>query len=232
MASGTARPRRSRVDEQSVFWFRFGCILVGLLLKYWIRRFQAYGVEHVPASGGVFLISNHTTGMDPFLLGYPVRRRMPRGPGKLELFVNPIFGYFMRQIGMFPLKQDVQDAGAVRSMVELYRGGKLVIVYPEGGRSESGDLMPFVPGFARLVIKMKALVVPAAIAGGKDLLPIGSYVPRPNTAVTVVYGEPFELNEFYGRKLSDEDAELAAEKLHQRVADLLDTAKEKRRQLL
>lgn len=231
MDSGKRRPRKSYVDYQSVFWFRFVRVLIGLMLRYWIRGYRAYGVEHVPSSGGIFLIANHTTGMDPFLLGYAVHNRMPRGPGKVELFANPIFGYVMRKIGMFPLKQEVQDAGAVRTMLELYRAGKVVIVYPEGGRSETGEMTPFFPGFARLVVRMQALVVPAAIAGGKDLLPIGTYVPRPNSAVTVVFGEPFELSEFYGRKLTDEDAEEAAAEMQRKVADLLVVATQKRQEL-
>ena len=108
--------------------------------------------------------------MDPFLLGVPVRWRMLRGPGKEELFVSPFFGYLMKKIGMFPLRQSVADAAAVRTMVEIFRSGKVVVVYPEGGRSDSGELMAFSPDFARLMIRMKALIVPAGIAGARELL--------------------------------------------------------------
>lgn len=206
-------------EQQSVFWFRVACVLVGLLLRFWVRGYRAIGADNVPSAGGAFLIANHTTAMDPFLLGYPVRQRMPRGPGKIELFKNPIFSYFMRKIGMFPLRQDVADAAAVRAMVELYRHGRLVIIYPEGGRSPSGAMKPFNPAFTRLVIKLKAPIMPAAIAGGRELLPIGSLLPRPNTPVVVAYGEPFDLSQFYGRELTPEVLQEATAILEERVAE-------------
>lgn len=227
------RARSSRwVDQQSVFWYRFGFVLVIWLFRFWIRRYRAIGAEHVPARGGAFLVANHTSGMDPFILGCPIRWRMLRGPGKEELFANPLFGYFMRKIGMFPLRQNVADAAAVRTMVEVYRSGKVVVVYPEGGRSDDGRLQPFSADFARLIIRLRAPIVPAGIAGGAQLLPIGSFLPRPGTPVVVVYGEPYELAEFYGQKVGVETAERAAAIMRDRVAELMRVAEEERSRML
>lgn len=212
-------------DQQSVFWYRIAHTVFSLLFRLWVRRFRALHPENVPASGGAFLISNHTSGMDPFVLGVPVRWRMLRGPGKEELFVNPVFAYLMKRIGIFPLRQSVADAAAVRTMVEIFRTGKVVIVYPEGGRSDTGELLPFSPDFARLMIRLKARIVPAGIAGTRELLPIGSRLPRPNTPVAVAYGPAFELSEYYGGKVTDEMAAEAAIMLHDRVAELVEEAR-------
>jgi 1-acyl-sn-glycerol-3-phosphate acyltransferase len=219
------RRRKGYAEFQSPAWYAVGGLVVGWVLRFWVRRFQAIGAERVPTSGGAFVISNHTTGMDPFLLGWPLRARKPLGPGKIELFANPVFAYIMRKIGMFPLRQGVADSGAVRAMVQLFRAGRLVIVYPEGGRSMSEETTPFVPDFARLVIKLKAPVIPAGIAGGVQLMPVGSYVPKPNTPVVVVYGEPFELTEYYDRKLTPELAEEASEVMRRRVLELIREAR-------
>jgi 1-acyl-sn-glycerol-3-phosphate acyltransferase len=202
--------------------------LLTLLFRYWVRPFRATGANNVPPAGGAFLIANHTSAMDPFILAYPVRRRMPWGPAKIELFKNSILGYLMRKIGMFPIRQGSADAGAVRTMVELYRGGRIVIVYPEGGRSKSGELQPFFPEFARLVIKLKAPIVPAAIAGGPELLPIGSRMPRRGTPVVVKYGEAFELKDFYDTDLNPEILRKASERMRTRVLALLEGAREER----
>jgi 1-acyl-sn-glycerol-3-phosphate acyltransferase len=226
------KQRSSRwADQQSLFWYRLGHLVFSSLFRLWIRRFHSIDAENVPARGGAFLIANHTSGMDPFLLGVPVRWRMLRGPGKEELFVSPFFGYLMKKIGMFPLRQSVADAAAVRTMVEIFRSGKVVVVYPEGGRSDSGELMTFSPDFARLMIRMKALIVPAGIAGARELLPIGSLIPRPNTTVVVVYGEPFELSQFYGGKVSAEMAQEASVLMHTKVAELVAQARRRRAQL-
>lgn len=174
----------------------------------------------------MFLIANHTSAMDPIILGFAVRHRMLRGPGKVELFRDPVTSWIIRKLGIFPLSRNGADAAGVRAMVELYRSGKLVAVYPEGGRSESGELKPVEPGFARLAIRLKAPLIPAAIAGGKELLPIGSVLPRRGTSVAVVFGEVFALDTFYGKPLTPETLGEAADVIQDRIARLLVIARE------
>lgn len=219
------------VEQQSLFWYRVCHILVGLLLHGWVRRYRAVGVERVPREGGLFLVANHESGMDPFVIGYPVRWRMIRGPGKIELFENRVFGYLMRRIGMFPIRQEMADAAAVRAMVELYRNGRVVLVYPEGGRTDTGELQPFFPDFARLMIRMKARMLPVGVDGVRELLPIGAYLPRFNSPVAVAFGLPFELSQYYGAKVTDEITREAATILRDRVAEQIAVAEAERARL-
>jgi 1-acyl-sn-glycerol-3-phosphate acyltransferase len=224
--------RKSWTDQQSVFVYRVAQFLVGLLFRFWAGGFRAVGVENIPATGGAFLIANHTSGVDPFVLGYPIKRRLLRGPGKVEIFESRFFSFFMRRLGMFPLRQGVADAAAVRTMVELYRNGRVVAIYPEGGRSQSGELRPFSPEFARLAIKLRAPLVPAAIAGARDFLPIGTYRPRRHAPIAVVFGKPFDLSLFYDQTLTPELLERAAAWTQSKVAELLPEARAERAALL
>jgi len=230
--SSNRQKRKSWTVQQSVFVYRLAQFWVGVLFRYWGGGFRAVGVENVPAAGGAFLIANHTSGADPFVLGYPIKHRLLRGPGKIEIFESPFFSYIMRKLGMFPLRQGVADAAGVRTMVELYRSGRVVAIYPEGGRSESGELSPFSPAFARLAIKLRALLVPAAIAGARDFLPIGTYRPRRNAPIAVVFGEPFEVSQFYDQTLKPAMLERAADFMQSKVAELLPAARAERKKLL
>lgn len=216
----------SWVNQQSPLLYRIAYTAFMPFFRYWLRSFRVVGVEHVPREGGMFLIANHTSAMDPIILGFAVRHRMLRGPGKVELFRDPVTSWIIRKLGIFPLSRNGADAAGVRAMVELYRSGKLVAVYPEGGRSESGELKPVEPGFARLAIRLKAPLIPAAIAGGKELLPIGSVLPRRGTSVAVVFGEVFELDTFYGKPLTPETLGEAANVIQDRIARLLVIARE------
>lgn len=218
-------------SEQSLFWYRVGHTLLGLLLHLWIRRYRVINVERVPREGGIFLVANHESGMDPFVISYPVRFRLVRGPGKVELFANPVFGFLMRKIGMFPIRQEIADSSAVRAMVELYRKGRVVLVYPEGGRTDDGELQPFFPDFARLMIRLKARMLPVGVDGVRELLPIGSYLPRFNSPVAIAFGEPFELSQFYGEKVTDEIAQEAANILREKVAEMIAVAECERAKL-
>jgi 1-acyl-sn-glycerol-3-phosphate acyltransferase len=227
-----ARPKAERqrwTGRQSRFWYRLGVFLVGLLVRYWIRCYRVVGVENVPREHGIFLIANHTSGLDPFVLGYPVADRVPVGPGKIEIFQNPIVAYLIQKLGIFPLRRDVLDSTAVRTMVTLLRQKRIVIVFPEGGRSPSGEMQPFIPEFARLAIKLKAPLVPAGIVGARDALPIGTYLPRRNTCVTVAYGPEFDLSQFYGEKLTPEIVAEASAILETKVKEQVEVARSYKR---
>jgi 1-acyl-sn-glycerol-3-phosphate acyltransferase len=177
------------------------------------------------------LLANHSSGIDPLVIGLAVPNRMLMGPGKVELFSNPLFTFALQKTGIFPLQQGVADAAAVRSMVEGYRSGRVVVVYPEGGRSKTEQMMPFFEDFTRLVLKLKAPIIPAGIAGARDVLPLGSWIPRPNTACAVVIGESFDLSAFYGRPLDGELLTEATSVLWNRVHDMVIQAEARRLEL-
>jgi 1-acyl-sn-glycerol-3-phosphate acyltransferase len=108
--------------------------------------------------------------------------------------------------------------------VELYRGGRIVVVYPEGGRSPAAVMKPFTPDFARLIIKLKAPIIPTGIAGARDMLPIGARIPRRNASVAVAIGAEFSLSEYYGQPLTSEVLKAATAKLQGRVGEMVDEA--------
>jgi 1-acyl-sn-glycerol-3-phosphate acyltransferase len=209
------------VHAQSPFVYALGRVVFGVLFHRWIRAFRVMGAENVPTTGGLFVIANHASGLDPFILGYGIQHRYLRGPGKAELFENRPVGWILSKLGIFPLRRDGVDAGGTRTMVELIRSGQAVAVYPEGARSTSGELLPFSPSFARLAIKLKVQLVPAGIAGAGYAVPIGTYVPRRDARIAVVYGQPFDLSQFYGRELSQDHLSEASELMRERVAALV-----------
>ncbi|HZU14379.1 MAG TPA: lysophospholipid acyltransferase family protein [Chloroflexota bacterium] len=225
-----ATPRRW-TDDQNLLVYRLVSALTSLLLRVWVRYFRAVGAENLPSTGGAFLVANHTSGLDPFLLGVSVPQRVMTGPGKVELFKNPLVAWVMRRIGIFPLQQGVADTGAVRTMIARFRQGDIVIVYPEGGRSRTGSLQPFNPDFTRLVLKLRAPVIPAGIAGARDVLPVGELIPHRNTAVAVVIGSMLDLAPFEGRTLDAATLQEATAVLEAAVSGCLDEADKVRQEL-
>ena len=226
--AGRATRRHGWVEQYDPFWVKLLTVLFTPIFRYWVRYFRWFDVENVPPTGGMFLICNHTTAMDPFLVGFSMRHRVFRGPGRVELFKYRIPAYIMRKIGMFPLRQRVADAAAVRTIFELIRGEQMVLVFPEGGRSRDGQLQPMIPGFVRLALKLKVPLVPMAIAGGTDLMPMGKVIPKRNTPVAAVYGTPFDLSAFYGRPITPDLVEEVAKVMHDRMAEQLERAREER----
>src|SRR3982751_3264621 len=126
---------------------------------------KVWGIEHVPLTGGVLLVSNHQSFLDPVLLGV----RLPRSlsyMAKSELFhVNPAFAWLIRSLGAFPVRQTGSAAGAIKEAVERLQTGHALNIYPEGGRTEDGEIARIEKGVALVIRKAKVPVVPAAIDG-------------------------------------------------------------------
>lgn len=218
--------------QQSVPFYKFATRVLTPAIRLWSGGVYGYGMSHVPRGRGVFLIANHTSAIDPFAVSIALEDVILHGPGKKELFKNPVASFLLRKVGIFPLERDGLDPTSVRAMVELYRSGTIVEVYPEGGRSPSGDLMPFDRGFTRLVLKLKAPLVPVGIAGANEMLPMHTLIPRRHAPITVVFGPEFDLSPFYGPRPSEETIEQATLILEQQVRAMVARAREHRAEIL
>ncbi len=151
---------------------------------------RAVGLERLPMSGPAVLVANHLSWLDPIVL--PLA--LPRKPGFLameELWRMPAVSWVMRLYGplAIPLRRQTIDTTALRRATEALREGAWVIVFPEGGIPPAGELRPFHRGAAMLAARTGAPIVPIAIVGTDDALPLGRIVPR-RQPVTIYVGEP------------------------------------------
>jgi 1-acyl-sn-glycerol-3-phosphate acyltransferase len=155
---------------------------------------KVWGVEHVPRTGGVLIVSNHQSVLDPTLLGV----RLPRAlsyMAKSELFeVNAFFTWMIRALGAFPVRQTGSAAGAVKESIERLREGRGLVIYPEGSRTPDGNLLPIERGVALVIRRAKVPVVPAVIDGSFGAWPIGQSAPRP-FPIRMMYGPAMDLAE-------------------------------------
>src|SRR6478752_4669808 len=153
---------------------------------------KVWGIEHVPRTGGVLLVSNHQSFLDPILLGV----RLPRSlsyMARSELFeVNPVFTWLIRSLGAFPVRQAGSAAGAIKEAVERLQEGRALNIYPEGSRTETGEIGPMEKGVALVIRKAKVPVVPVAIDGSYEAWRKGTTVFRPHP-IRLLYGPPMDL---------------------------------------
>ncbi|MFN4244451.1 MAG: lysophospholipid acyltransferase family protein [Tepidisphaerales bacterium] len=154
---------------------------------------RAYGVENVPQAGGAVLAANHQSFLDPPVIAAPLTRPVSF-MAKAELFSNPYFGMLIRNLHAYPIRQGRGDRGAIVETVKRLEEGYLVNIYPEGSRTEDGELQPLQPGLALVVRRAKVPVVPVAIEGSFAAWPRGRAVFRPSP-VTVAYGPALRLHE-------------------------------------
>jgi len=179
-----------------------------------LYRLRARGLEHLP-EGGFVLAANHTSNFDPWPLGIPfLPDRQLRFMAKAELF-NPVLAPILRAGGAFKVRRGEGDLEAMRTAVELVRGGEIVVMFPEGTRQRKGLVKRHAArphtGAARIALTAKAPLVPVAIGGTDRLLRLGP--------LRVAYGPPIDLTDLDGKDTKTA-ARLATERLMATIDEL------------
>src|SRR5688572_12471618 len=156
---------------------------------------KVYGVNNVPKRGGVLIVSNHQSYLDPVLIAVKLPRPLSFF-AKSELFVNPFFGAFIRSLNAFPVRQGEGDVGAVKETIRRLQEGHALNVYPEGTRSPDGEIQPMQAGVGLIVRRAGVPVVPAAIIGSWEAWPPrrGHKIFRPHP-IRIAFGPPMELHD-------------------------------------
>jgi 1-acyl-sn-glycerol-3-phosphate acyltransferase len=96
---------------------------------------------------------------------------------KSELLAYPFIGWHLKRSGQVCINQQNPAAsiGSIKSALKSLRSGMPLVIFPEGGRTQNGEIQPFLPGAFFLAIKAQADIVPIALIGTFDLLPMNTY---------------------------------------------------------
>lgn len=149
-------------------------------------RARPIEVDNVPASGPAILAPNHFSNMDHFLTGAWLRRKI-HFMAKSQLFGNPVGDRIFANGGTFPVRRGQADDEAFKTVEAILARGDVVMIYPEGGRSRSGELGSPRPGVGRAALESGAPVVPIAIHGSEN---VRRWKNLQFPKVTIRYGEP------------------------------------------
>ena len=161
--------------------------LVGWLCRVWFKA-EFRGVENIPAEGACLITPNHATYADPIWITVPIRRRIYYMAWD-KPFKIPVLGQMMRVFGAFPVSLDGVDASAQRAAHEVLQAGRALVIFPEGGRTRNGKLMPFKMGAFRFALTYGVPVVPVSINGGEKIWPVGRIFPRAGKLI-ITYHPP------------------------------------------
>jgi 1-acyl-sn-glycerol-3-phosphate acyltransferase len=216
-------PRRI---EKSGFW-----VWVTALIFYpisWIGKTTPRGGEQIRRDGGILLVMNHISHLDPPVDAVFVHRngRVPRFLAKESLFRVPVFKYLIGGAGSIPVaRRSAGAADSLQAAKEALREGKVVVIYPEGTITKDPDGWPMRSrtGVARLALETDARVLTAARWGTNHIFNgyTKKFRPVPRKKIHIHVSEPVDLSAYKGKPLTNDLLREVTDLLMGRIRDEL-----------
>jgi 1-acyl-sn-glycerol-3-phosphate acyltransferase len=186
-----------------------------LIMKIIRSPTTVIGLDKIDTSKPHVYAVNHASALDiPVLYVYlPFQFRIAF---KKELLAYPIVGWHLKRSGQICVDQQNPAAsiGSIRSALKSLKGGMPLVIFPEGGRTPDGQVKPFLPGAFFLAIKAQVDIVPVALVGTYELLPMNTYHIKCRPLEMRV-GQPISTARYTLR-----DMEELSDRVHQAVEDL------------
>jgi 1-acyl-sn-glycerol-3-phosphate acyltransferase len=197
------------------------------LISRGITRVRVEGdPSAIPREGPVILAANHISNADPVLVGAwltPALGRRIHWLGKKEMFDWPVVGWVARNGGVLPVDRGAADVDAFRMASRVLEAGQVLVIFPEGTRSPTGELQQPKDGLAMLALRTGATVVPIGISNTDRVWPRGRKIPRLGGHATMRIGEPFKIADLLPPEIDRKSAKrLATTLIMRRIAALLD----------
>ncbi|MEC4891175.1 MAG: lysophospholipid acyltransferase family protein [Nitrospira sp.] len=179
--------------------------ILWVLVRSVARVLFRYRVEgELPKTGGVLVAANHASYVDIPLLGCGMTRRAWY-LGRSDLFPVPVLNQLLQALGWIPLRLGRLDREAFGKAISLIQAGKVVVIFPEGGRTLDGHLRQPKAGIGIIVSQTGCPVVPAYLKGTFDVLPTGAKWLR-FRPVTVKLGAPLTFEKGHPKEHDKGDA--------------------------
>jgi 1-acyl-sn-glycerol-3-phosphate acyltransferase len=197
------------------------------LIAQSVTRVRIEGaLDDIPRDGAVILAANHISNADAVILGAWLTKSLGRRIhwlGKKEMFDWPVVGYVARNGGIHPVDRAAADVDAFRTAERVLTEGHVLMIFPEGTRSPSGELQKPKDGLAMLALRSGAPIVPIGLSNTDRVWPKGQLLPRPGGHATMRIGRPFRLADELPAGLNRKAAKAAATDLiMRRIAELID----------
>lgn len=159
-----------------LFAYTIAAPLIRLLFPH-----RVVGLENLP-EGGALLCANHASGWDPIIIAL----NLPRDSrltvmAKDSLFRIPLLGFFLKKLGIFPVKRGGNDLTAMKTAMKVLGGGNRLLVFPEGTRVEEQGEVEAKGGVTMMATRTGVPMVPIYCGGKHKFL----------RKTTIVFGKPY-----------------------------------------
>jgi long-chain acyl-CoA synthetase len=201
---------------------RFAYAVDRLLMRL-VFRLRVEGAEHLPPTGPVLIAPNHASYLDPLAIAAALPWRLLPATHwagwTAILFQSWHWRLISRATRVFPVDPDRGPAAALACGRAVLARGDVLVWFPEGRRSRTGAVAPFLPGIGVLMAESRCQVVPAWIEGSFSAWPWNARWPRP-APITVRFGAPLSVDAVLAGQGGEPDPAALAAALQKQVEGL------------
>jgi len=202
-------------------------IIFAWIFFFGLNRTTVIGREHVGEEPNTLLLSNHQSMIDSMPLGiaafYPKSWikpwLVPWHPAAREnFFKNRLIAWYSTHTRCIPVKPGRRDVHALHKMIDVLPKGA-IILFPEGTRSRTGDVREGRPGAGLVALATRPRIIPIAIDGMQDVLPIGEKRPKIGKRIYVKFGPPVDYSELVDLPRTKETAQKLVDKVMEAIRE-------------
>jgi 1-acyl-sn-glycerol-3-phosphate acyltransferase len=170
------------------FWHFFQFLWYLLLVPFY--RYRVFNSNNIPKTGPVLLVSNHQSFLDLPIIAMASTRRHYVPLARSGLFDHPVFAWLIRNLNAISVVQGESDIGAIRKCIKALKQGHVLLIFPEGKRSLTGEVEPFETGTMLVIKRARPTIVPVAVEGGFNIWRRGQPRPKLHGRIAVTFGKP------------------------------------------
>ena len=226
---GQARGRPGRISN--IIWHFVSWIVTNISVSlawpffYMLNRTVIIGKRNVGEEPNTLLLANHQSMIDSVPIGiaafYPKSLikpfLIPWNPAASEnFFKHPILAWLSLHYRCIPVRPGRRDLKALHRMIEVLPSGTMTL-FPEGTRSRDGQVGEGRPGAGLLSLATHPRVIPVAVEGMQDVLPIGTTIPKIGKKIWISFGEPVDYSELIGKPRTRDTAQALVDKVMERI---------------
>ena len=180
--------QKSNSENRNFLYHSVRCLVRPVLDVF--GHLESHGNENIPRHGGVLLVSNHVSLLDPVIIGAATAREL-HFLGADDYLHIPCVGRVLRQLNGIPIKRSAPSWGTLKRAVSCLKRGEALVIFPEGTRSADGVLGKMHNGASFVIHHTGVPTIPVFLKGAERFLPRGSKFIRP-TQLSVIFGPPID----------------------------------------
>lgn len=205
---GIGDPEGRRMHWAARIWSR-------LIMKTILSPTKVTGLDRIDTSKPHVYAVNHASALDIPIVYVNLSFHF-RIAFKKELLSYPVVGWQLKRSGQICIDQQnpAHSISSIRAALKGLKAGWPLVIFPEGGRTPDGEIKPFLPGAFFLALKAQVDVVPVALVGTYELLPMNTYHIK-SRPLEMRVGEPIST-----AGMTVRDLELLSARVEKAIRDL------------